>query len=159
MAQQRAKGSAAPPKEGAQVTPAAFDGIEDVDVVAEGGQIRVILSEKVFFTPGSAVINDRGKTILKKVAGVLNRSYGGAAIRVDGHTDSTPITKTKDKYASNWELSTTRACAVTRFLIEAGVVPERIFAAGFAYHRPVASNATEAGRQKNRRVEIVILRS
>ena len=90
----------------------AFKGIEELDVIEETNAIRLILSEKVFFRPGSAVINERGKGILDRVSRVIKQEYGGLTIRVDGHTDSTPIKKTKDKFVSNWELSTARACAV-----------------------------------------------
>ena len=145
------------PVTGAGIKQASFKGIEDIDVIREKNRIRLVLSNKVFFKPGSAVINQRGRAILAKVAAVLKKEYGNAMIRVDGHTDNTPIRKTKAKYASNWELSSARACAVTRYLINAGVDPNRIYAAAFAYHKPVASNATAGGRQKNRRVEIVIL--
>lgn len=159
IAQRKAK-EAAPPAEGeSRLAAAALKDLEDVDVQEDREGIRVILSEKVFFLPGSSDINVKGRGVLDKVAGILNRDYAASRIRVDGHTDSTPIVKTKDKFASNWELSTDRACAVVRHLVSRGVKPERISAAGYAYFRPVASEATEAGKQKNRRVEIVILRS
>jgi chemotaxis protein MotB len=104
------------------------------------------------------VISPKGQSALTRVAAILGSDYPSAQIRVDGHTDSTPIKRTKDRYPSNWELSTDRACAVLRFLVSKGVSEKRIFAAGFAYQRPLAANTTEAGKGKNRRVEIVILR-
>jgi chemotaxis protein MotB len=142
-----------------QLTPSALKGIADVDVEEGKEGIRVILSNKVFFRPGSVVISDKGKSVLNRVARVLNADYAGSQIRVDGHTDSTRINRTKEKYPSNWELSTDRACAVLRYLVKQGVSQKRIYAAGFSYQRPLASNETAAGQQQNRRVEIVILRS
>lgn len=63
----------------------------------------------------------------------------------------------KDRFSSNWELSTARATAVAHFLSQAGVPAENRVAAGYAEFKPVASNKTASGRQKNRRIEIVLL--
>jgi chemotaxis protein MotB len=155
---QRGSKEPSTPAEGAQIKASSFKDLEDVDVIEEKGTIRLVLSDRVFFTPGNTNINPKGKSVLDKVASILKRDYPGATVRVDGHTDSTPIAKSKDKYASNWELSTDRACAVTRYLVDRGVDPKKIYAAGFAFNRPVASNDTPAGREKNRRVEIVVVR-
>ncbi len=157
LAERRSKQETPSPELG-QLTPTALQNIPDVQVEEGTEGIRVILSNKVFFRPGSVVISQKGKSALDRVARILNKDYGTAQIRVDGHTDSTPIAKTKAKYPSNWELSTDRACAVLRHLISKGISEQRIHAAGFAYYRPVASNKTESGKQQNRRVEIVILR-
>ena len=77
-------------------------------------------------------------------------------VRIEGHTDNTPINT--EKYPSNWELSTARACQVVRYFIEQGIPPERISAEGFAQYRPIATNKTRKGRAQNRRVEIVYVR-
>ena len=75
---------------------------------------------------------------------------------VEGHTDSLPISNAR--YASNWELSATRATNIlARLVAEYGVSPARLSAAGYAEFRPVASNTNPEGRARNRRVDVVLL--
>ncbi len=147
-----------PPK--AQPVPVvgAFDKVKDVEVVEGAGQTRVILSDQIFFSSGSCEITERGKKTLEQVATILKDKYRGKEIRIEGHTDNQPINKTRDKYPSNWELSGDRAFAVVRYLESKGVEPAtgNLYGAGFGPNKAVASNAGDAGRQKNRRVEIVI---
>jgi chemotaxis protein MotB len=149
----------APAEDESGVAKAAFQDIGEIEVEEGREGIRVILPNKVFFEPGSVAVSKKGQAILDAVAGVLKREYAASRIRVDGHTDSTPVNRVKEKYPTNWELSTSRACAVVRYLVDRGLETDRIFAAGFSKFRPVASNATASGQQQNRRVEIVILRS
>jgi chemotaxis protein MotB len=101
-------------------------------------------------------LKSASKGVLDKVAGVLNRDYPTHIIRVEGHTDNQPIVRTKKLWADNWDLACNRSMAVVRYLVSKGVDPTRIYASGFSYHQPVASNATADGRSKNRRVEIVV---
>ncbi len=79
----------------------------------------------------------------------------GRRFQVAGHTDTIPI-KTKE-FPSNWELSTARAVAVVKLLTEKGVRSDVLSAAGYAEYDPASSNATDKGRTKNRRIEIVIV--
>lgn len=77
-------------------------------------------------------------------------------VRIEGHTDNVPIHN--GQYQSNWELSTTRATELAQLFIESShVIPSHLSAAGYAEYHPVASNATEAGRSRNRRVDIIVL--
>jgi chemotaxis protein MotB len=146
------------PKPAVAKTTGAFDGVKDVEVQEGADQTRVILKEEIFFSSGSCEITERGKKTLDQVAGILKDKYRGNRIRIEGHTDNQPIVRTRDKYASNWELSGDRAFAVVRFLESKGVSPGsgNLYGAGYGQYSPVASNDTPAGRQKNRRVEIVI---
>jgi chemotaxis protein MotB len=121
-----------------------------------GGELTVTLHDEVLFAPGSADLKPGSKKILDKVASVLNGEYKGDRIRIGGHTDNQPIRKTKNKWQDNWDLSCNRAMAVLRYLSTKGVAPERMYAAGYSFHKPVAPNTTPQGRQKNRRVEIVV---
>jgi chemotaxis protein MotB len=73
---------------------------------------------------------------------------------VAGHTDNVPVAT--DQFANNWELSTARAVKVTSALIRGGLRPEQLVAAGASEYDPVARNTSEAGRQKNRRIEIIL---
>lgn len=114
----------------------------------------VSLAEAGFFAPGDAAISSEAETIITALAdSVKNDSM---PVRVEGHTDSTPISNAK--FSSNWELSTARAASVLQKLVEKGIAPERLSAAGYGGFQPVADNATPEGRAQNRRVDVVILK-
>jgi chemotaxis protein MotB len=101
------------------------------------------------------IVRPEDKPILHKVASILKK-YGDREVLIEGHTDDEPIASAQ--FSSNWELSTARATTILRYLEEKeGISPERLSAAGYGEYRPLASNATREGREKNRRVEIVIL--
>ncbi|MGA9666458.1 MAG: OmpA family protein [Gallionella sp.] len=119
--------------------------------------LSVDLAEQIFFDSGRATLKPEGKEILKKVGDAL-KGYQNKIIRVVGYTDNVPIAKSlQDKFPSNWELSVARATTVVRFLQDAGVPPERLVASGRGEYDPVASNDTPEGRQKNRRIEIMLI--
>ena len=103
---------------------------------------------------GRAVVADEGKDALAKVAKVLATMPADRHFLVAGHTDNLPI-KTK-KFQSNWELSTQRAVAVVRLLIDNGMKPSQVGAAAYAEYDPAADNATPDGQKQNRRIEIVV---
>jgi chemotaxis protein MotB len=116
--------------------------------------LSVDLADQIFFDSGSATLKEGGKDALKKVGGAL-KGYENKIIRVVGHTDNVPVLKSP--FPSNWELSVARATTVVRFLQDAGVPPERMIAAGRGEYNPVAPNDTPEGRQKNRRIEIMLI--
>lgn len=119
--------------------------------------LTVDVAEQVFFDSGRAALKASGRSVLEKVAGAL-KGYDDKVIRVVGHTDNVPIAKALQQvFPSNWELSVARATTVVRYLQSAGVPPERMMASGRAEYEPVADNATEEGRRKNRRIEIILL--
>jgi chemotaxis protein MotB len=134
-----------------------IDDSVQIDRTSQG--IRLRIPDRVFFSPGQVKITSRGEQILHKVAQLLNNgNHRTQLVRVDGHTDDTPIRKVKGLFPTNWELSTARACTVVRYLVEQGNVnARRIFPAGFSYYRPVTSGSSVAARGQNRRVEITIL--
>lgn len=116
----------------------------------------VSLQEIGFFDSGSAVLKSGALPALSKIAAILSNTPQN--LRVEGHTDNVPIHN--PQYASNWELSTARATEVLNLLITRfGIAPQRLSAAGYAKFHPVASNATPQGRARNRRVDIVVLRT
>jgi chemotaxis protein MotB len=127
-----------------------------VEVRTSGNTMTVTLPDAILFASGSADLKSASKTVLDKVAGVLNKDYPTHIIRVEGHTDNQPIVRTKKLWADNWDLACNRSMAVVRYLVGKGIDPKRIYASGFSYNQPVASNATAEGRAKNRRVEIVV---
>jgi chemotaxis protein MotB len=94
--------------------------------------------------------------VLTQVADLI-RSKSTQPIMVEGHTDPVPIHGSV--FPTNWELSTARASRVVRSLIAGGVPAARLSAAGYAALHPISTNATPDGRSRNRRVEIVLLRS
>ena len=112
-------------------------------------------TDGLLFASGSADIQGGAVAVLQKVGGVLRKDTEHD-LRVEGHTDSVPVT---GAYPSNWELSTARASAVVRTLLGSGIEKRRFSAAGFADLHPIESNTTEAGRTENRRVEIVLPRT
>jgi chemotaxis protein MotB len=119
--------------------------------------LSVDVAEKIFFDSGRAALKDSGKEVLTKVGDALN-SYENKVIRIVGYTDNVPIAKaSQNTYPTNWELSVARATNVVRFLAEVGVPPERMVAAGRGEYSPVAPNDTPEGRQKNRRIEIMLI--
>ncbi|MBL8862670.1 MAG: OmpA family protein [Planctomycetes bacterium] len=121
------------------------------------GNMVLSIPASITFASGKAELSADGKKALKKVAGTLQREYPGARLRVEGHTDADPIKKSG--FASNRELSVARAMAVLRFLVEdCGVPDERCIVAGHGQYDPVAGNAKDAEKARNRRVEIVVLR-
>lgn len=119
--------------------------------------LSVDLAEQIFFDSGKATLKKGGKDVLKKVGDAL-KGYENKIIRVVGHTDNVPVAKSLQKtFPSNWDLSVARATNVVRFLQEVGIPPERMVAAGRAEYDPVAPNDTPEGRQKNRRIEIMLI--
>jgi chemotaxis protein MotB len=125
----------------------------DVDRTHEG--IRITIPERVFFGLGQANLTSQGRLTLDRIARLIRDQYPNRMIRVDGHTDDTPIRKVRAKFPTNWELSTARACVVVRYLVDKGLNPHRVFPAGFSYYRPAATGPSDKSR--NRRVEILVL--
>ena len=130
---------------------------QDIEVVEVGNTLKVIFLDKILFDSGSVEINPGGQELLKLMADSL-RGNNEQDIVVEGHTDDVALSAAlRKRFPSNWELSTARASAVVRFFqYEGGIQPKRLAARGYSYHRPVASNDTEKGRQQNRRIEIIL---
>lgn len=113
----------------------------------------ISLNEAGFFAPGEAVIDAHADEVIATI--VESVKTAPVKIRIEGHTDSTPISNAK--YPSNWELSTARAASVLMRLSQRGIEPERLSAAGYGGFQPVADNATAEGRAQNRRVDVVVI--
>ncbi|MCC6436929.1 MAG: OmpA family protein [Acidimicrobiales bacterium] len=137
-----------------QAAAAGFGGNLETSIDARGLVITVVTDEVVFGS-GSAEFGAGGSSILAVVGQAL--AAVDNEIRVEGHTDDIPISTAT--FPSNWELSTARAGAVVRFFMSAngGAIPTgRLTAAGFADTHPLDTNETEAGRARNRRVEVIV---
>ena len=124
-------------------------------IIERRGLVVRVLTDNLLFTSGSATLQPGADKLLDEVAQLLNLDPSHP-ITVEGHTDNQPIATAQ--FPSNWELSTTRATNVVRFLISRSVSASRLGAVGYADLHPIASNATAAGRAENRRVEIVLMR-
>ena len=130
---------------------------QEIKIEEIEGKLKVTFVDKILFDTGSVEINPRGKEVLLTIAGSLKENENQNIV-VEGHTDNVPIGMVlRDRFPTNWELSTARATAVVRFLQDnGGLNPERLTASGYSYYRPVASNDTEEGRSQNRRIEIIL---
>jgi chemotaxis protein MotB len=125
-------------------------GVIGIHESADG--LVVSLEEAGFFDSGAAEIRPSALPVLNRIAGVLPET----ALRVEGHTDDVPIHT--PQFASNWELSSSRASSIARLLLLHGNVhAEQMSVAGYAEFHPATSNATPEGRARNRRVDIVLL--
>jgi len=136
---------------GAAITRAGMQGEISVRTVVEG--VIVSLSAELIFAPGSAEIQPTGKHPLDDIAGVLASMVN--PLRVEAHTDDRPTNN--PMYPTNWELSTARAVSIVRYLMQAGIAPARLSAAGFASYQALLPNDTPEHRALNRRATIVIL--
>ena len=129
---------------------------EGVEVAQEPTGVRVTLAETLLFPSGVASISTAGQAVLDKFAENLKQQPTMKAV-VAGHTDNQPIGGgLVDKYPSNWELSSARSINIIRYLASRGVAEQRFESRAFSFMQPVDSNGSDAGRAKNRRIEIFL---
>jgi chemotaxis protein MotB len=123
--------------------------------VARRGLVIRLLTDKVLYDSGSATLNASATPLLDRIASLLRTEFDHPIV-VEGHTDDEAISSSQ--FPTNWELSTARATAVVRFFIRDHVAAGRLAASGYGAMHPLTTNATAAGRARNRRVEIVLAR-
>src|SRR5262249_24083127 len=130
----------------------------DVIIKQYKGELVVDLVDQILFASGESELGDKGKAVLKQVGETLLK-VPDKVLQIGGHTDNQPISgKLKDKWVSNWELSSARALNVVHYLEDEVNIPgERLVAAGFSEFRPIGKNASKDGRKRNRRIEVVLL--
>lgn len=126
---------------------------EGIEVYVRRGKMIVALPSSVLFPSGKAELSKRGLDTLTRVAGKL-KDFEDRRFIVAGHTDNVPIGQVD--FEDNWQLSAARALRVVRFLIEQGLSPENLAAAGYGEYDPVRSNKNKAGRSRNRRIELIL---
>ncbi|NOQ81644.1 MAG: flagellar motor protein MotD [Methylophaga sp.] len=133
------------------------DLIENEDVIIKQGEdwLELEMKSNVLFYSGEARLEKAAVPIIGKVADILRSSSN--TIQVEGFTDNNPINTSR--FPSNWELSAARAASVVHLLDRYGLEPSRMSAIGYGEFKPIADNLTEQGRQKNRRVVLVVLGS
>ncbi|MDR0303859.1 MAG: flagellar motor protein MotB [Chitinispirillales bacterium] len=122
-----------------------------VNVTDTGIAIRI--SDKVSFDVGSDRLKPEFVAILEKMMAII-RETPGREIRVEGHTDNTPINTAR--FPSNWELSSSRALSVVKYLYQRGEDPKKLSAVGYGEFRPIFPNDTEAHKRENRRIEVYV---
>lgn len=126
---------------------------DELTVSIKDGKVYVSLQEKLLFKSGSDVVDSKGKEALQSVANVINNS-GDINVLIEGHTDSIPM---HGKFEDNWALSVARATSIVRIFTNIYFVDaHRISAAGRGEFYPINSNATNEGRARNRRTEIIL---
>ncbi|MDI6865303.1 OmpA/MotB family protein [Thermodesulfovibrio yellowstonii] len=128
--------------------------ISGINIKSDARGIVITLPDSLLFSSGSAELKPESTDALTRIAEKLKELPGKVAI--EGHTDNIPISSSV--YKSNWELSAARASSVLHFLLQRGLSPDRFLIAGYGEYKPVATNDTDEGRAKNRRVELIILR-
>ena len=128
----------------------------DWRVTATGAKIT--LGSDILFRAGRATLSSKGAAKLKQIAGTIQTAYPDARVRVYGFTDSDPIVASAKLWRDNLDLSANRAMAVTRKLRKLEIPAEKIETIGMGATNFVAANRTKAGKAKNRRVEIVVIK-
>jgi chemotaxis protein MotB len=124
----------------------------------ENGRLRVSFKGDILFESGEHQLRKEGQELLVNVYKILKENIDKNDIFVAGHTDNVPIrSDARDRYESNWTLSTYRAVEVVKYLADKGLSPEHLTAAGYGEFKPVAGNDTPEGRSKNRRVELFLI--
>jgi outer membrane protein OmpA-like peptidoglycan-associated protein len=119
---------------------------------------RETVASDVLFGAGRATLSSAGKGRLSSTASLLRSKYADMAVRVYGYTDSDPIRRTRKLWTDNLDLSANRAMAVSRYLQSKGVAAGRVETIAMGATNFVAANSTKAGKAKNRRVEIVVVK-
>lgn len=129
-----------------------------IKITKMSDHLSVAMVDKILFPSGEAKITPEGMSVLTRIGEIL-KNTPGKIIRVEGHTDNVRIaTRLQQKFPTNWELSTTRATNVVRFLQDnVEIDGVRLQAVGMSEFHPVASNETHDGRGQNRRIEIAVL--
>lgn len=126
-----------------------------VQIQSNERKVKLVLTEHVLFASGKADLKEPALKVLIPIAEELKKIPNDVII--EGHTDNVPIKK--GRYASNWELSMARAYSVLRFMEEQGLSSRHLAGIGYGDNRPVADNATEEGRARNRRIEISLMKT
>jgi len=131
-----------------------FEG-KGLTVEQRGGKVYVSMENKLLFQSGSWAVNTDGKTAVRSLGDVLAENPD-IAVLIEGHTDNVPYSG-NGALTSNWDLSTKRATAIVNILREnTAINPENLTAAGRGEYAPIATNDTEEGRAKNRRIEVIL---
>jgi chemotaxis protein MotB len=149
------------PQQSPDVSPAVATSPNKLQVQNVASETRVSLSDlmkQLRFESGEATITPEGHQVLDELIAYLKTTAGDRLIRIEGHADNMEIGPSlKSRYQTNWDLSKARSQGVLRYLLEKGGIDSaKLSSVGYGDTKPIAGNATEEGRQKNRRVDIVL---
>ena len=130
----------------------------EITITQLRGKLKVNMLDEILFDSGKTTVKPQGLEVLQRVGSILV-NVKDRAISIEGHTDNVPIgAELSKRYPTNWELSAVRATTVARYLQEKiGLDPGLLSAIGYGEYQPVASNESEEGQAKNRRIEIVLV--
>jgi chemotaxis protein MotB len=129
----------------------------EVTITQLKDKLTLSMVEAILFDSGSSKVKKNGEKVLDRVAEILKK-VTDKQIRIEGYTDNVRIgAGLVEKFPTNWELSTARATNVVRYLQQDGIDPQLLGACGYSEYRPIASNDTEEGKAKNRRIEVVLI--
>ena len=133
--------------------------MKEVDVQVLKGVVYISLADNMLYKSGSYEINDRAAETLSKIAKII-MDYKDYEVLIEGNTDNVPVNAsaaTMKNIRNNWDLSCLRASSVVQALQnQYGVDPKRLTAGGRGEYNPVTTNSTEVGKQRNRRIQIII---
>jgi chemotaxis protein MotB len=128
--------------------------LKEVDVQVLKGVVYISLNDNMLYKSGSYEISDRAGTTLSKIAKII-KDYKDYSVLIEGNTDNVPISR--ENIRNNWDLSCLRASSVVQALqTKYGVDPKRLTAGGRGEYNPLQPNTTDAGKQRNRRTQIII---
>ncbi len=146
----------APPQQNPIVTAKDAAG-PGVNVSDRQREVVFSIESSILFKAGSSEITAAAKESISRVVAIIKQKYPNHYVRVEGHTDDQPISRTKNKWEDNWHLAGGRARQVLHYLLERGIAASDLGFAGYSDQRPVAPGKSEAARKQNRRVEIVVI--
>jgi len=131
-----------------------LDNSVSIEENQRGVTIRIM--DDILFSSGAAELSPDAKKVLKLIAGIIKKLPND--IRVEGHTDNIKINT--PKFPSNWHLSISRALNTAYYLIETeNIDPDKVSVVGYAEYNPIDDNSKPEGRAKNRRVDIIVIKS
>lgn len=129
---------------------------QDIQTSLYDAGLKIVLTNKILFNSGEAVLKKESKSVISAISQLINDVKN--PIQINGYTDNIPISTFQ--FPSNWELSSARAISVLKQILQANnsLNPEIFSATGYGEHHSISTNETKIGREKNRRVEIIIER-
>ncbi len=128
------------------------ESLQAIQVVARRHELVLRLSDGLLFDSGNDVLREPATRVLQHIVAELKKH--NVDVRVEGHTDNRPIKNAR--FRSNWDLSTARSTAVVARLVAEGIAAPRLSAAGYGEFHPLGESATEEGKKKNRRVDLIV---
>jgi len=125
-----------------------------ITLIKDSNFTELAIQSRVLFSSGTSELTRSGEDVLEKLVPVLKDSDG--LVFIEGHTDDNPISTSR--FSSNWDLASARATEVLQFFVAEGIKKSRFRAVSYGDTKPLVENTSEANRQRNRRVSLMIQR-